>query len=163
MLSSLAFNGAMVAAYVASGFGAGPQYLALPVGLSVLALVRVFRHELSEQTDAHLRTAAVLGIYLAAAWTPLTFDAPWALFVCVGVCVVGVAAGIGCALAAGGFAITSLVYVFNVKRFKPIVRPTVLTAFLGYSMAVVGLPIAAAVWAWQALQLTLVVWVPLGG
>ena len=45
----------------------------------------------------------------------------------------------GVMLAAGGFTLTASVYLFNLKKFKPIVRPTVLTAFLGYQLVVVGL------------------------
>ena len=43
----------------------------------------------------------------------------------------------GVALAAGGFVIAAVVYVFHRKRYQAIVRPAVLTAFLGY-VAVVG-------------------------
>lgn len=42
----------------------------------------------------------------------------------------------GVGLAAGGFTITAIVYIFNVKRFQPIVRPVLLTAFLGYLLEV---------------------------
>ncbi len=45
----------------------------------------------------------------------------------------------GVALAAGGFTLCGAVYVFNLKRFHPIVRPAVLTAFLGYVLVIVGL------------------------
>ena len=45
----------------------------------------------------------------------------------------------GVMLAAGGFTLTAAVYLFNLKKFKPIVRPTVLTAFLGYTLVVVAL------------------------
>ncbi|MEW5745749.1 MAG: NrfD/PsrC family molybdoenzyme membrane anchor subunit [Nitrospirota bacterium] len=45
----------------------------------------------------------------------------------------------GVALAAGGFTITAAVYIFNMKKYKPIARPAILTAFLGYLMVVVGL------------------------
>ena len=45
----------------------------------------------------------------------------------------------GVMLAAGGFTLTAAVYLFNLKKFKSIVRPTVLTAFLGYQLVVVGL------------------------
>ncbi len=45
----------------------------------------------------------------------------------------------GVALAAGGFTITAIVYIFNIERFKPIIRPAILTAFLGYILAVTGL------------------------
>ncbi|MGB7844407.1 MAG: Ni/Fe-hydrogenase cytochrome b subunit [Candidatus Acidiferrum sp.] len=45
----------------------------------------------------------------------------------------------GIMLAAGGFCITGAVYLFNIKRLHSIVRPTVLTAFLGYCLFIVGL------------------------
>jgi len=45
----------------------------------------------------------------------------------------------GVGLAAGGFIICATVYVFNIKRFKPIIKPTVLTAFLGYLLVIVAL------------------------
>jgi len=45
----------------------------------------------------------------------------------------------GVALAAGGFTISAAVYVFHADRFKPIIRPTILTAFLGYLLVCVGL------------------------
>ncbi len=45
----------------------------------------------------------------------------------------------GVALAAGGFVITATVYIFKLEKFHSIVRLAVLTAFLGYIAAVVGL------------------------
>ncbi len=45
----------------------------------------------------------------------------------------------GVGLAAGGFTVAAIVYVFNIKRFEPIIRPTILTAFLGYMLVIVGL------------------------
>lgn len=39
----------------------------------------------------------------------------------------------GVALAAGGFIVTAVVYIFKLERFHSIVRPAVLTAFLGYA------------------------------
>ncbi len=64
--------------------------------------------------------------------TNLSDRFPWGLWVGF-----DVLCGVG--LAAGGFTITTAVYVFNLKRFQPIVRPTVLTAFLGYLLVAVGL------------------------
>ncbi len=64
--------------------------------------------------------------------THLSDRFPWGLWVGF-----DVLCGVG--LAAGGFTITTAVYVFNLKRFQPIVRPTVLTAFLGYLLVAVGL------------------------
>lgn len=45
----------------------------------------------------------------------------------------------GVALAAGGFTITAVVYIFHLENYKPIVRPTVLTAFLGYLLVIFAL------------------------
>lgn len=66
--------------------------------------------------------------------TNLSDDVPWGLWVAVDVLS-------GVALAAGGFSITAAVYIFNMKKYKPITRPAVLTAFIGYSVVVVGLAI----------------------
>lgn len=64
--------------------------------------------------------------------TNLSDKFPWGLWV-------GFDVLCGVALAAGGFTITTAVYVFNLKRYQPIVRPTILTAFLGYILVAVGL------------------------
>jgi Ni/Fe-hydrogenase subunit HybB-like protein len=45
----------------------------------------------------------------------------------------------GVALAAGGFTIATAVYVFRMEEYHPIVRPAVLTGFLGYAFVVIGL------------------------
>lgn len=45
----------------------------------------------------------------------------------------------GVALAAGGFTIATTVHVFRVHRYEAIVRPAVLTGFLGYFLVTVGL------------------------
>ncbi|MFH0822558.1 MAG: Ni/Fe-hydrogenase cytochrome b subunit [Pseudomonadota bacterium] len=45
----------------------------------------------------------------------------------------------GVALAAGGYTVTATVHIFNIERFKPILKPTVLTAFLGYILVAVAL------------------------
>ncbi|MEJ2689510.1 MAG: polysulfide reductase NrfD, partial [Deltaproteobacteria bacterium] len=45
----------------------------------------------------------------------------------------------GVAMAGGGFIIACAIYLFNWKKYKPIGRPAILTAFLGYLMAVVAL------------------------
>ncbi len=66
--------------------------------------------------------------------TNLTDEYPWGLWVAVDVFS-------GVALAAGGFTITAAVYIFNMKKYKPITRPAILTAFIGYTVVVVGLAI----------------------
>jgi Ni/Fe-hydrogenase subunit HybB-like protein len=45
----------------------------------------------------------------------------------------------GVGLAAGGFTITAVVYLFHLDRFRPIARPAILTAFLGYLLVVMAL------------------------
>ena len=45
----------------------------------------------------------------------------------------------GVAMAGGGFTIAAAIYIFNWKKYKPIGRPAILTAFLGYLLAVIAL------------------------
>ena len=45
----------------------------------------------------------------------------------------------GVGLAAGGFAICAVTHIFNIEKFRPLARPAILTAFLGYILAVCGL------------------------
>lgn len=78
--------------------------------------------------------------------TNLSDGVPWGLWV-------GLDILTGVALAAGGFLITSAVYVFGLERYRPIVRPAILTAFLGYLFFVIGLLIELGrPWAiWHAI------------
>lgn len=64
--------------------------------------------------------------------TNMSDQYPWGLWV-------GFDLLCGVGLAAGGFVITATVYVFHIKRLQPIVRPTIVTAFLGYQLVVVAL------------------------
>jgi len=64
--------------------------------------------------------------------TNLSDGVPWGFW--IGFDVMG-----GVALAAGGFVVTAAVYIFRLERFHSIVRPAVLTAFLGYLAVVAGL------------------------
>jgi Ni/Fe-hydrogenase subunit HybB-like protein len=43
---------------------------------------------------------------------------------------------IGVGLAAAGFTIAATVHIFNIHRFEPIVRPSILTAYIGYMLVV---------------------------
>ncbi len=45
----------------------------------------------------------------------------------------------GVALAAGGFVMAGTVYIFGLKRYYPVIRSAVLTAFLGYLMVIIAL------------------------
>jgi Ni/Fe-hydrogenase subunit HybB-like protein len=43
---------------------------------------------------------------------------------------------LGVGLAAAGFTIAATVHIFHIHKFEPIVRPAILTAFIGYSLVV---------------------------
>ncbi len=45
----------------------------------------------------------------------------------------------GVPLAAGGFTMAAIVYIFNNKKYLPLARPAILTAFLGYLLVVFAL------------------------
>lgn len=64
--------------------------------------------------------------------TNLSDQFPWGIWI-------GFDVMCGVGLAAGGFTLAAIVYIFNIKRFEPIIRPTILTAFLGYVLVIVGL------------------------
>jgi Ni/Fe-hydrogenase subunit HybB-like protein len=64
--------------------------------------------------------------------THLSDAFPWGLWI-------GFDVMCGVMLAAGGFTLTATVYIFHLEKFRPIVRPAILTAFLGYLLVVVAL------------------------
>jgi Ni/Fe-hydrogenase subunit HybB-like protein len=43
------------------------------------------------------------------------------------------------ALAGGGFTLAAIVYIFNLERYRPVLRPMILTAFLAYSTFICSL------------------------
>lgn len=82
----------------------------------------------------------IVGVYVTylrftkglGATTNLSDQFPWGLWIGF-----DILCGVG--LAAGGFTLATIVYIFNIKRFEPIIRPTILTAFLGYLLVIVAL------------------------
>ena len=82
----------------------------------------------------------VAGVYSAfirftqglGASTNLSDAFPWGLWI-------GFDMLCGVGLAAGGFTICAVTHIFNIEKFKPLTRPAILTAFLGYILAVCGL------------------------
>jgi Ni/Fe-hydrogenase subunit HybB-like protein len=66
------------------------------------------------------------------ATTNLSQTQPWGLWI-------GFDMMTGIALAAGGFTIGATVEIFGLDEYHPIERPAILTGFLGYMMAVIGL------------------------
>jgi Ni/Fe-hydrogenase subunit HybB-like protein len=67
-----------------------------------------------------------------AATTNLMQTQPWGLWIAFDMMT-------GIALAAGGFTIGATVEIFGLEDFHPIERPAILTGFLGYVLAVLGL------------------------
>lgn len=74
-----------------------------------------------------LRFARGLG-----ASTNMNDEFPWGIWIGF-----DVLCGVG--LAAGGFFICAMVHILNMKKYRPLVRPAVLTAFIGYVLVVGGL------------------------
>lgn len=64
--------------------------------------------------------------------THLTQVNPWGIWI-------GLDVMSGVALAAGGFTLATAVYIFGLEKYHSIVRPAVLTGFLGYAFVVIGL------------------------
>lgn len=93
VFAALAFNAAVAVAFLGAGATA-LELLAIPAGLSLLALLQVFRGELSEGAQAKLRGVAMAAIYGATALRPLAFPTTWGLVLCAVTCVLGVAAGV---------------------------------------------------------------------
>lgn len=83
-------------------------------------------------TGLALAVAVTRFAYGLGATTNLSDGVPWGFWI-------GFDVMSGVALAAGGFVLTAVVYIFQLKEFYPIVRPAVLTAFLGYLAVVFGL------------------------
>lgn len=76
-------------------------------------------------------TVVRFGRGLGAA-TNLSDAFPWGLWI-------GFDVLVGVGLAAGGFTVAATVHVFHIEHYKPIARPAVFTAFVGYVLVIVGL------------------------
>ena len=57
--------------------------------------------------------------------TNLSDRFPWGIWIAF-----DILCGVG--LAAGGFTLVAVVHIFNIERYKPILRPSILTAYLVY-------------------------------
>ncbi|MCC6291293.1 MAG: Ni/Fe-hydrogenase cytochrome b subunit [Bryobacterales bacterium] len=84
-----------------------------------------------------IMAAALYAAYLRAfhglgSVSNLSDEFPWGIWIGF-----DVLCGVG--LAAGGFTLVAIVHIFHIKRYQPILRPAILTAFLGYLLVVVAL------------------------
>ena len=88
---------------------------------------------------------AVFGIYRMifgiGSVTNLSDGFPWGIWIAFDVVT-------GIALAAGGFTMAALVYIFNGWKYTPLLRPALITALLGYGLATVAIVIDVGRW-WQ--------------
>jgi Ni/Fe-hydrogenase subunit HybB-like protein len=71
-------------------------------------------------------------IYGLGATTNLNDTYPWGLWISFDVVT-------AVPLAAGAFTLGAIVHCFNIKKLEPLVRPSIVTGFLGYSLVSVGL------------------------
>ncbi len=110
--------------------------------MNALARISRFRRRLPALTFWRVVAALILVAGAVGAWlrytrglgavTNLSDDFPWGLWIGF-----DVLCGVG--LAAGGFTLAAAVHVFRLRRFEPIARPAILTAFLGYLLVIVAL------------------------
>jgi Ni/Fe-hydrogenase subunit HybB-like protein len=114
------------------GWLADKLFMGLPFGEYVRRLITPF----------NIVAAIILCVGLPVAWirftqglaatTNLSDTYPWGLWI-------GFDVLCGVALAAGGFVLGSAVYLFGLRDYHCLVRPAILTGFLGYFFVVVGL------------------------
>lgn len=81
---------------------------------------------------AGLYAAYVRVMYGLGGATHLNDQFPWGIWIGF-----DILCGVG--LAAGGFTLAATVHIFNIERYKPILRPAILTAFLGYLLVILAL------------------------
>ena len=97
-----------------------------------LPKITVWRAILAVVLLSGLYATCLRVVYGLGGATNLSDKFPWGLWIGF-----DVLCGVG--LAAGGFTLVAIVHIFNIERYKPILRPAILTAFLGYSLVVVAL------------------------
>ena len=76
--------------------------------------------------------AMVRYIYGIGAISNLSYSYPWGFWISFDLFT-------GVAIGSGAFVMAATVYIFELKEFKPLLRPSVLTGFLGYIMVVIAL------------------------
>lgn len=124
------------------------QVMARPVPFSEFAKdkiflgqpARVYAKSLLTKTNAVFAAILAIGLPTLAyrywkgmgAVSNLSQTNPWGIWVSINIIC-------GIALAAGGYTVAATVYVFGLKQYRPILRPAILTGFLGYVCAISGL------------------------
>ena len=93
-----------------------------PVGIAILSLLVVIG----------LAVMIIRYVNGLGAISNLSDGRPWGLWISFDLYC-------GVALAAGGFTLAGAVYVFRLEKYRSVVRPAVLTAFLGYTLVILAL------------------------
>jgi Ni/Fe-hydrogenase subunit HybB-like protein len=76
--------------------------------------------------------AMIRYIYGIGAISDLSYSYPWGFWISFDLFT-------GVAIGSGAFVMAAIVYIFELKEFQPLLRPSVLTGFLGYIMVVIAL------------------------
>ncbi|MEJ5329888.1 MAG: Ni/Fe-hydrogenase cytochrome b subunit [Desulfobaccales bacterium] len=77
--------------------------------------------------------SALIRLFFGLGATTNLSDAyPWGLWISFDVLA-------GVALAGGGFTMAAIIYIFNLKKYEPLLRPAKISAFLGYLLFIIGL------------------------
>lgn len=90
-------------------------------------------------------------VFGLGAVTNLSDEFPWGLWIGF-----DVVCGVG--LAAGGFTISAVAHIFHIKKYEPLTRPAILTAFLGYAFVALGLIVDLG--RWYNIWHPLIMWNP---
>jgi Ni/Fe-hydrogenase subunit HybB-like protein len=76
--------------------------------------------------------AMIRYIYGIGTISNLSYSYPWGFWISFDLFT-------GVAIGSGAFVMAAIVYIFEIKEFQPLLRPSVLTGFLGYIMVVIAL------------------------
>lgn len=76
--------------------------------------------------------AMIRYIYGIGSISDLSYSYPWGFWISFDLFT-------GVAIGSGAFVMASIVYIFELKEFQPLLKPSVLTGFLGYLMVVIAL------------------------
>ncbi|HEY3452764.1 MAG TPA: hypothetical protein VGK67_40850, partial [Myxococcales bacterium] len=122
ILAAVAFNLALAMVWLTKGIGGGAdaQYYVIPAGFTLIVLTYLYGESLGPAWKARLRSVGMLAIYLSSAIPALTFESPGYLWTAIGLCVLGIVAGIAFRVRAylylgTGFMVASL--VTNMTRY----------------------------------------------
>ncbi len=115
--------------------------------MSELVIPKPVKHKFFTPGMVIVTLLALNGLYFLAkrflfgmgAVTNLNNFYPWGLWI-------GVDVAAGVALAAGGFVTAAMGHIFHLPNMKPVIRPALLTAMLGYTFVGIGVMVDIGRW-----------------